>query len=33
MTPLQFTWLDWGILGGYVVILAIAGYLSTRRNM
>ncbi len=33
MTPLQFTSLDWGILGGYVAILAVAGYLSTRRNM
>jgi solute:Na+ symporter, SSS family len=33
MTPLQFTALDWGILGGYVLILAIAGYVSTRRNM
>jgi solute:Na+ symporter, SSS family len=33
MTPLQFTLLDWSILGGYVAILAAAGYLSTRRNM
>jgi solute:Na+ symporter, SSS family len=33
MTPLQFTGLDWGILGGYVAILALAGYLTTRRNM
>ncbi len=33
MTPLQFTPLDWGILAGYVAILAVAGYLSTRRNM
>lgn len=33
MTPLQFTSLDWGILAGYVAILAIAGYTSTRRNM
>lgn len=33
MTPLQFTTLDWGILGGYVAILAIAGFLSTKRNM
>ncbi len=33
MTPLQFTALDWGILAGYVAILAAAGYLSTKRNM
>jgi solute:Na+ symporter, SSS family len=33
MKPLQFTALDWGILVGYVAILAVAGYLSTRRNM
>jgi solute:Na+ symporter, SSS family len=33
MTPLQFTALDWGILTGYVGVLAIASYLSTRRNM
>lgn len=33
MTPLQFTWLDWSILAGYVAVLAIAGYMSTRRNM
>lgn len=33
MTPLQFTPLDWGILAGYIAVLAIAGYLSTRRNM
>lgn len=33
MTPLQFTALDWGILGGYVAILALAGYLTTRCNM
>src|SRR3546814_16745853 len=30
---LQFTSLDWSILIGYVLILAIAGYASTRRNM
>ncbi len=33
MTPLQFTALDWGILAGYVGILAAAGYFSTKRNM
>jgi Na+/proline symporter len=33
VTRLQFTALDWGILAGYVVILAVAGYLSTRRSM
>lgn len=33
MMPLQFTALDWAILAGYVAILAVAGYLSTRRNM
>ena len=31
--PLQFTALDWAILAGYVGILAIAGYLTTRRTM
>ena len=33
MHTLQFTSLDWSILIGYVLILAIAGYASTRRNM
>jgi solute:Na+ symporter, SSS family len=33
MTPIQFTLLDWGIVAGYVAILAIAGYLTTRRQM
>lgn len=27
-----FTWLDWGVVGGYVLILALAGWLSTRRQ-
>lgn len=31
--PLQFTALDWSILGGYVAILAIAGYLTSRRTL
>ena len=31
--PLQFTSLDWAILAGYIGVLAIAGYLSTRRAM
>lgn len=31
--PLQFTALDWAVLGGYVALLAIAGYLSTRAKM
>lgn len=33
MTPLQFTSLDWGILVAYIAILALAGYLTTKRNM
>ncbi len=33
MTPIQFTMLDWGIVAAYVAILAIAGYLTTRRQM
>lgn len=33
MNPIAFTALDWTILAGYVIILAITGYLSTRRNM
>lgn len=33
MVPLQFTMLDWGILAGYVTVLATSGYFSTRRNM
>jgi Na+/proline symporter len=28
----QFTPLDWSIVGGYILILAVAGYLSTRRQ-
>ena len=28
----QFTWLDWTIVGGYILILALAGWLSTRRQ-
>lgn len=28
----QFTGLDWAIVGGYVVVLALAGYLSSRRQ-
>ena len=31
MTPLAFTPFDWAVLGGYVAILALAGYFSTRR--
>lgn len=31
--PLQFTALDWSILGGYVLLLALAGYLSSRRQL
>ena len=27
-----FTLLDWGIVGGYVLLLALAGILSTRRQ-
>lgn len=33
MPTLRFTPLDWSILIGYAVVLAIAGYASTRRNM
>lgn len=33
MTPLNFTMLDWGIVAGYVAILAVAGYLTSRRTM
>lgn len=33
MNALSFTAFDWAILGGYVLILAVAGYLSTRRDM
>jgi solute:Na+ symporter, SSS family len=33
MMPLQFTALDWGILAGYIAVLGVAGYLSTRRDM
>jgi solute:Na+ symporter, SSS family len=33
MTPLKFTLLDWGVVAGYVVILAVAGYLTTRRKL
>lgn len=28
----HFTALDWGIVGGYILILALAGWLSTRRQ-
>jgi len=28
----RFTALDWAIVGGYILILAVAGYLSTRRQ-
>ena len=28
----QFTALDWAIVGGYVLLLAVAGILSTRRQ-
>ena len=28
----RFTALDWTIVGGYIVILALAGFLSTRRQ-
>lgn len=31
--PLQFTPIDWSILGGYVALLALAGWLSTRSRM
>lgn len=31
--PLQFTVVDWAIIGGYVAILAAAGYLSSRRRI
>jgi Na+/proline symporter len=31
--PLQFTALDWTILGGYVAALALAGYLASRRTI
>jgi Na+/proline symporter len=31
--PLEFTPVDWAILGGYVALLAAAGYLSTRRGI
>jgi Na+/proline symporter len=30
--PIQFTSLDWAIVGGYVALLAAAGLLSTRRQ-
>jgi solute:Na+ symporter, SSS family len=33
MTSLQFTLLDWGILAGYIVVLGVAGYLSSRRTL
>ena len=31
--PLQFAPIDWAILGGYVGLLALAGYLGTRRGV
>ncbi len=33
MNPLAFTGADWAVLGGYVALLAAAGYFSTRRGM
>jgi Na+/proline symporter len=30
--PARFTALDWTVVGGYVLILAVAGYLATRRQ-
>jgi solute:Na+ symporter, SSS family len=33
MTPIAFTGWDWAIVGGYVAILAIAGYAATRRGI
>ncbi len=33
MASLSFTDLDWAILGGYVAILALAGYAATRRSI
>jgi solute:Na+ symporter, SSS family len=33
MTPLQFTALDWAVLAGYVLVLALAGYLTSRRAL
>ncbi|OYW40457.1 MAG: sodium:solute symporter [Brevundimonas sp. 12-68-7] len=31
--PLSFTAFDWTVLGGYVTVLALAGYLSSRRRI
>ncbi len=31
--PLSFTAFDWTVLGGYVAVLALAGYLSSRRRI
>ncbi len=28
----QFTPLDWAIVGAYIAVLAVAGFLSTRRQ-
>jgi solute:Na+ symporter, SSS family len=33
MTPLAFTGWDWAVLAAYVAILAIAGYMATRRGI
>ena len=33
MTPIRFTSLDWGIVAAYVAVLAVAGWLTTRRRM
>ncbi len=33
MTALAFTAADWAILGGYVAVLTVTAYLSTRRQM
>src|SRR3954462_12664026 len=30
--PAQFTALDWGVVGAYVALLALAGWLATRRQ-
>src|SRR5438094_521305 len=30
--PARFTALDWAVVGGYVLILALAGWLATRRQ-
>ena len=30
--PLAFTGYDWAVLGGYVALLALSAYWSSRRN-